>query len=437
MMKNVQLSSALKNAKFQEVKVETLGRIFEDKKFAKDWDSIYVNPSELDYGVAKKGMRKIVSPTLIMASHSSRVAFVWASEEEPVFVCSGCKFNPTIGYLMLFELKLLTPEYVYYLSKYETWVGAIEDADKYGLGSLGWSEVGTVLCGPEFEIITAECVFRNEINRTIPIVSIQEQQISDVKVVEAKLQEKIKEKELKFQQKEWLNEAHIRNSKHKLSHIAMELRMPIERLKTFFEQNTNGVKYSDIIGKRTNQTIENLMCELINSMDKMSEEIINLTKTDCNRNDIHEINLSKELDEYLNATLLKFDGLFRIERIGFDEDYKIKLSKKDFIELLDNIINNAVRHGFVNGSADYKIQVSIESIRGEMCRISIANNGEPMSERAIETYFEQGSFAGKTGNTGIGGNRIFDICDKAGGQALKPYEKEGYPVVISVEFPIV
>lgn len=48
------------------------------------------------------------------------------------------------------------------------------------------------------------------------------------------LQEKMAEKERKFQQKEWLNEAHIRNSKHRLSNEVMPMRMAIERLQSFF-----------------------------------------------------------------------------------------------------------------------------------------------------------------------------------------------------------
>ena len=107
------------------------------------------------------------------------------------------------------------------------------------------------------------------------------------------------------------------------------------------------------------------------------------------------------------------------------------------MELLDNIVGNAVRHGFIGNRNDYLLQVSIEVTDNRMCEIAIANNGEPMSERARTTFFEQGSFAGPTGHTGIGGFRIYDICDKAGGEAILPYSKEGFPVVICVKFPLV
>ena len=101
-VQNVKLSSMLIYSQCQNVRDEISGKIFQEKDFSKDWDSIYVYPSDLDNGISKKGMRKITAPTLILASHSSKMAFVLASEDEPVFVCSGFKRTQTIGYTLLF-----------------------------------------------------------------------------------------------------------------------------------------------------------------------------------------------------------------------------------------------------------------------------------------------------------------------------------------------
>ena len=266
---------------------------------------------------------------------------------------------------------------------------------------------------------------------------MQKQRIADAKSMEKMLQEKMAEKERKFQQKEWLNEAHIRNSKHRLSNEVMPIRMAIERLQNFFKKHPDGVKLSDIIGEITNQSVNDLLEGLSCSVKNVEIEIENLTKSEQAGEPEQKLNVAHSLDEYLDKIALKYSVPFNIEKVGFEKELNIKISPKAFMELLDNIVGNAVRHGFIGNRNDYLLQVSIEVTDNRMCEIAIANNGEPMSERARTTFFEQGSFAGPTGHTGIGGFRIYDICDKAGGEAILPYSKEGFPVVICVKFPLV
>lgn len=449
-VQNAKLSSMLIYSQYQNVRDEISGKIFQEKNFSKDWDSIYVHPSELDNGMSKKGMRKITTPTLVMASHSSKMAFVLASEDEPVFVCSGFMRTKTIGYTLLFELNPgILPDYLFYLSKYESWVGIskrIDTEDKYkdiygDLGTSGWKNVGEVFAdGVITDYTTAENVFKNgvyESSINIPSIPVQKQRIADAIAMEKMLQEKMAEKERKFQQKEWLNEAHIRNSKHRLSHEVMPMRMAIERLQSFFLKHSEGVKLSDIIGEKTKQSVNDLLEGLLYSVGNIETEIENLTKSEQPGEPEQILNVVSSLNDYFDRIASKYPASFNIERIGFEKDLNIKISPKAFMELLDNIVGNAVRHGFIGNRKDYLLQVAIEATDDNMCEIAIANNGEPMSERARATFFEQGSFAGPTGHTGIGGHRIYDICDKAGGEAMPPYSKEGFPVVICVKFPLV
>lgn len=449
-VQNAKLSSMLIYSQYQNVRDEISGKIFQEKNFSKDWDSIYVHPSELDNGMSKKGMRKITTPTLVMASHSSKMAFVLASEDEPVFVCSGFMRTKTIGYTLLFELNPgILPDYLFYLSKYESWVGIskrIDTEDKYkdiygDLGTSGWKNVGEVFAdGVITDYTTAENVFKNgvyESSINIPSIPVQKQRIADAIAMEKMLQEKMAEKERKFQQKEWLNEAHIRNSKHRLSHEVMPMRMAIERLQSFFLKHSEGVKLSDIIGEKTKQSVNDLLEGLLYSVGNIETEIENLTKSEQPGEPEQILNVVSSLNDYFDRIASKYPASFNIERIGFEKDLNIKISPKAFMELLDNIVGNAVRHGFIGNRKNYLLQVAIEATDDNMCEIAIANNGEPMSERARATFFEQGSFAGPTGHTGIGGHRIYDICDKAGGEAMPPYSKEGFPVVICVKFPLV
>lgn len=438
--------SMLMGSKCQEVQGGIYGRIFTEKNFAKDWNSIYVHPSELDYGISENGMRKIVSPTLVMASHSSMMAFVLASEEDPVFICSGFKRTQNLGYILLFGLRpSLDPDYVFYMSKYDSWTSI-----SHGIGEIGgfwgdsWKDVGVVFDDglDDLGAITAESVFRSANIALIapievPPISVQKQRIADAMAMEKMLQEKMAEKERKFQQKEWLNEAHIRNSKHRLSNEVMPIRMSIERLQNFFEKHPDGVNLSDVIGEMTNQSVKDLLEDLSCSVKNIEIEIENLTKSEQAGEPEQELNVAHSLSIYFDKIASKYPISFNVEKIGFEKELNIKISPKAFMELLDNIVGNAVRHGFIGNRNDYLLQVSIDVTDNGMCEIAIANNGEPMSERARETFFEQGSFAGPTGHTGIGGYRIYDICDKAGGEVMNPYSKQGFPVVICVKFPLV
>ena len=105
--------------------------------------------------------------------------------------------------------------------------------------------------------------------------------------------------------------------------------------------------------------------------------------------------------------------------------------------MLEQIFYNAVRHGFTDNSRDdYEILITISETDEGYCRIDIANNGNPISERGRKEYFIKGSFAGETGNTGMGGARVFEICEGTNGKAIEPYSTVDFPVVVSVEFPI-
>lgn len=438
-VQNFSFSSVLMQVKYENATNDTQGRIFQDKNFAHDWESVDVYPTVLDIDNVKNGMRKITEPVLAMMSHSPKMAFVLASETEPVFF--DYNKRGAAGYVLLFKLRPhILPEYVFYMSKYDSWIGISKELDMAAhYGNFGWNMVGF---GGVDEFgewwTTAEDVFLQMAGRiTIPSISMQSRIIDEAKLMETRLQDKFAEKERKYQQKEWLNEAHIRNSKHRLSNEVMPIRMAVERLQNFFLKNDNGVKASDKIGEKSGSTVYDLLKGLHASVIRMEEEINNLTKSEQAGEPEQEFDVAEFLNRYCDNIMSTYSKLFAVKKIGFDYKIRIKMSPKALIELLDNVVNNAVRHGFTEGRNDYVLQFEIEQTGNGMCRINIANNGTPMSERARTTYFEPGSFAGETGNSGFGGFRIYDICDKAGGQALTPYRKEGFPVVISVEFPYV
>ena len=440
----VSLGKCLNWTKWAELKEPENGFIFTDEYLASNWDDIDVHPEVLPKGEAQKGMRKVTSPVLLLKSHSPKMAFVLASEMSPVYVCSSFKHTKADGYTMLFGVMPNTyPEYFFYLAKYKPWSNISREIDvaaEYGLG-ISFQQIGDChFDGYREYVTTAETVFINGISSgyDIPSLSVQRQQIDDAKTMEKMILDKMSEKERKFQQKEWLNEAHIRNCKHRLSNDILPIHMAVDRLGKFIAASTDGVKLSSIIGLATQQTVENLLKGLTDSIHKIEKDIKELTeiKSDKEQPEILEVELL--VRKYCNGFAARYNSRFSVCIDIKDEGLKIRISRNSFEELFENIFSNAVQHGFTDdGRNDYKIFVTISETDEGYCRIDIANNGNPISERGRKEYFVKGSYAGETGHTGLGGARVFEICEGANGKAIEPYSTGDFPVVVSVEFPIV
>lgn len=443
----VSLSKCLNRAKWTELKEPENGYIFTDEYLASNWDDIDVHPEALPKGEAQKGMRKVTSPVVLLKSHSPKMAFVLATEMSPVYFCSPFKRTKEDGYTMLFGLMPnVWPEYFFYMSKYNSWCKIshhIDEAAEYDELCMGFHEVGYCDFDGVKELVTyAETVFLNGIRSgdlipyLIPSLSVQRQQIDDAKMMEKVILDRMLEKERKFQQKEWLNETHIRNSKHRLSNEIMPVRMAVERLELFLINSSEGIKLSSIIGQPTQQKVGDLLNNLKTSIRNIEVEIDNLTKSETVGEQLETLEVEHFVRGYCEN--LASNCHFRVDVDCKDKGLKIKISRKSFMELLDNVFANAVSHGFTDDTRkDYKVLITLSKTDGGFCKIDIANNGNPISERGRNEYFVRGSFAGKTGHTGIGGARVFEICEEFNGKAIEPYSVEGFPVVISVEFPIV
>jgi sensor histidine kinase regulating citrate/malate metabolism len=113
-----------------------------------------------------------------------------------------------------------------------------------------------------------------------------------------------------------------------------------------------------------------------------------------------------------------FKGLIKI-KIKYEledeeiEDANVFVAKDDLLRLFDNIINNAVTHGFTEDSKDYciKTNLSVDPQRN-MFQIDITNNGTPLPKGLDKhRYGIKGETAGKTGKSGEGGYIVKSIVE--------------------------
>lgn len=66
---------------------ETKGKVFTADNFAKDWESIYVSPSELSDGIVNdKTFHKVDRKALILDAKNPRMAYVMADQDNSLRV---------------------------------------------------------------------------------------------------------------------------------------------------------------------------------------------------------------------------------------------------------------------------------------------------------------------------------------------------------------
>lgn len=129
-MLNTASTSASQSVNFNSIFVEntsivkenTFGKIFTEEEFAKGWDTIYRVPNTLQEGDVRSGMRKLTEPTLLITTKNSKMAYVLASAEAPVFISEEESPLNDGSYLLAYRLlPEISPEYVYYLCKFDLW----------------------------------------------------------------------------------------------------------------------------------------------------------------------------------------------------------------------------------------------------------------------------------------------------------------------------
>lgn len=185
---STKVSNILLYAHAEQVKEPEVGYIFSAQNFAKDWDSIYVRPSQLQLGEAKEGMRKLTSPTLVITSHSNSMAYILASEKMPVYIPSSLRKDKE-GYLIAARLApIVTPEYMFYMCQFEKWNHTIascldpEDWNSVGISNYDLENNREIVIEP-LDIIRNTCAIEG-----LPSVKRQKEMVADAKEQETDIE---------------------------------------------------------------------------------------------------------------------------------------------------------------------------------------------------------------------------------------------------------
>lgn len=129
----------------------------------------------------------------------------------------------------------------------------------------------------------------------------------------------------------------------------------------------------------------------------------NIPQVDVNDADPNNIKVSEIPGEYIVTK-------------GEARDF-ILFSEEALAIIFDNIVSNAVAHGFTDPDKEYVIRIDFEA-EGTSYVLSISNNGDPLPVgKDPSEVFVWGKSEGGKEHAGIGGYQVKDLMEHFGGQA--------------------
>jgi signal transduction histidine kinase len=122
--------------------------------------------------------------------------------------------------------------------------------------------------------------------------------------------------------------------------------------------------------------------------------------------------------------------------------HQIRIAQRDFDQVLDNIVTNAVKYGFTDKDKMYCIRIMIESTTmgtQEAIRVTIVNNGNPLPKNMDgEKVLTYGQSSGD--GEGRGGWQVKNIVEHYGGnvkvESNDGSETNGFTVAYVIDFPV-
>lgn len=394
---------------------ETEGRCVKISNFPSDWSNYILHVEDIPVSDSLSFTRKITRPVILLSMYyrkDLKVAFCEASEDTPIFISSSVDAytlsdsNIHIGYLCMELSKKVIPSTGLAINKHALAMMRIgfpplSDAKSYELQTNLYEEAKSAL-----------------------LLS---------KANELGIQEVIEKMKA-----DYINE--IRSRKHDMMPHLRQLSSAQKNLKYYID---NKAQFSD------KEFISSMKEEIFNQ-EVAIESLSNILKVFSRESQFgtpEVINLDKYLlEHYFDGDNYSVDYDTDYEALanyGFDipevclnfdytKGYKASLdARPDYVEgintyiaeddlrrLCDNIVFNAIKHGFTDPSRnDYGliIELTVDQKRN-MFQIDFRNNGNPLPKGMDKLrYGLKGEKAGVTGGTGEGGYIVKSITEHYGG----------------------
>ena len=408
---------------------ETKGKVFTADNFAKDWDSIYVIPSELSDGIVNdQTFHKVDRKALVVDMKKPRMAYVMANQEYPVFV-PAARFDKTVdgtyvpkGFLVfVLDFSRLLPEFVFFLCRQGSWEKLLRNRDY----SIYFTEIQ-----PSME----ECFLTEmrEINGVslrgeLPSLSRQRERIADFRAEEKYLDDIVASKERKMLKKTSSDLIHMMGTPYIRINNALDL----------LSQDVDDEGKSRISYIRDNFGY--------------IKRLIEMNGADFNDYPKDRINIVDFLERYILGWENYGSKTFSIEFYcdgDFEVENTILANETALAIMMDCLLDNANRHGFhKTKSPDNKVKIHLDQTtlgNKHAVIIAVGNNGKPMpTDFSIDDYITSGKFGTDTGRSGLGGSHVYKIVSSMDGtldfisEAVSSEEKDEWWTTFMITIPLV
>lgn len=222
----------------------------------------------------------------------------------------------------------------------------------------------------------------------------------------------------------------VRNRKHDMKTPMVQLRNTL-KLMSFL---------SETLPDDASQKLEEYILRQKTALDTLSDIVRHLADEEV----FSEAEIV-DIDEILSGFVVKERNYI----IAYDKDVValkeanvqkplVKIGRSDFTRLVNNIVGNAIEHGFVEKDANYELIINL-FVEGDRFVIEFRNNGKPIpKELDKERYGMRGVKGKDSKGTGLGGHIIKSIVQHYGGDYdISSIEKSGIIYTeVFVELPI-
>lgn len=409
----VELNEILKPAHAKVRFDETSGHLIDRNGLLADSSRFEFKPNDFAFSTDLTNSRKITEPVIIVMSLSDAYPlYCEASETNPVFIkASMSAYKICIPYVHIGFLCLQLNTRIASLKKY---VNLYYNRSVFNSLLLGFPKLGNKEGYEEQRDIFEEA------NNALKLA----------KAKELGLQEAIN-----TANDEYLRNIHAR--KHAMMQNTSSLALAWDDLLHYLEGNNGVFNQNDVIGRKHPISVGELINSISTNIRTIDKQAQHLTEVEYDWGEVEEFFLQDFIVEYITKhKSTQFSFLFLNEnsvwmkgRYADISEYwygevvpnrKLKMPKNALKQVFDNIVSNAVSHGFTQHGKTYYIDFDYEYEFDDIV-LEISNNGEPMAEgidtKYISTYGSSTKLNKKeekdgTIHSGIGGYEINNILKK-------------------------
>lgn len=419
------LSDLLEASKDEYVRLKQtdFGRIFSPDNYATSFDTFVVLPSLLREAQVDDKWKKVLEPVFVVRQNPFSVAYVEASAEQPVF------FKEMT---MTFSVKkdVVDPKYLYLLSTN----GKLEQVVKNCPGFY-------------FEYNEYE-LYKDEQNRSwvgywpaksllnykgliaIPTKEEQLRLVSDSII--SQMHENLESSFENFKKE-------IHRRKHALTPVVSDIQKRWNVLQKYIKKNGGVISLDDSIGIENPILVSEWNIQISHDLEILTSRTKRLADEPAEIGVEYGTACSFSMHDFITQYVESHrpDGYDILVDESIGKCSNLFFSKSGLERIFDNIIRNAISHGFEPSRNNYVLLKAYQD--DDYVVLSVCNNGLPISKGLTEDdilSWGRSTSLGENGHEGIGGNEIKNIINFYGGKVnILSTPQDDYTVEYRLHIP--